>query len=285
MSDPADVGHYLAVPSNSCLRDVDGERWISSVTIQVGRWHVAVRAGSAEIERCLREMLGPHLVDDPDAPAAFGIQETTPGLPTARPHVQVYEGCSPILTSRSVHRAVAFTTGLLERLLPRPDAEVGILRLAVHAIVSDDRAVLVPWRFPYRLPAAELQLARSGLRQLERSSVEIDPARGSVLVSPPRLLSHWDAGSLAGPEPQSPVTASGEREVVGWAFAGRREPLSRAQTLARGMRVIRAAPSRVAAFHSLAQVVERLDLVLVCCPEEMLSMATERLGHDVTASA
>lgn len=278
MTDSAalDAPRYLPVAPNSCLRVVDGERWVASVTIRVGRHHVAIRAGSTSIEETLRSMLHHHVVDDPEAPASFGIQVTRPPMSTARPVYRVYEGCSHIFTARSELRAIAVAAGYLERLLPREEVDTDDLHLAVHAIVSDEQALLVPWRLPYRLPAAELRLARSGVRQLERSIVRVDPTTAEVRVDEPRLVDRRGWQGHAGHAEVS-ITQPGARSIVGWVFPGRPGPLSRAHAVGRGIRLLWGEPPTGVHLRRLATLVERLDFLTLGGSATALRTARGRL--------
>ena len=268
---------YLRVAANSCLRVVDGEQWVASVTIRVGGHHVAIRAGSPHVEGLLRAMLHDHIVDDPDAPASFGIQEMRTSLPTARPVYRVYEGCSHIFTARSAERAIAVVAGYLERLLPWDCADTDALHLAVHAIVSDGAALLVPWRLPYRTPVAELRLARAGLRQLERSIVRVDPATAEVHVDEPRLVVQRRPQRDEDPT-HGPITQAGARRIEGWVFPGRPGPLTRAHAVARGMRLLSGGPATGMDLRRLAALVDRIEFLMVGGSDVVLRAARERLA-------
>ncbi len=274
---PVDSLRYLPVAGNSCLRDVDGERWVASVTIRIGCHHVAIRAGSPHVEVALRELLHDHIVDDPAAPASFGVQEVRASLPTARPVYRVYEGCSHIFTSRSAERAVAMVAGYLERLLPRDGADADALHLAVHAIVNDEAALLVPWRLPYRRPAAELRLLRSGLRQLERSIVRVDAATAEVCVDEPRLVvRRRSQGGAEGAD--GPVTLAGVRRIAGWVFPGRPGPITRAHAVGRGMRLLWGRSPTGMDLRRLAALVERVELLMVGGSDAVLRTARGQLA-------
>ena len=275
-----DAARYLRVPANSCLRVEDGERWVGSVVVRVGTYHVALRASSLEIHTALRSALGRHLVEDPQAPASYGIYESRPSLKTARPLYHVYEGCSHIFTTPSVERAIVVVAGYLERLLPREEQNGDVLELAVLGIIGSEGAMLVPWSLPYKLPQLEQRLSRFGLRQLEGASVTVDPATTELIVPRPRLVDEDHlVGGRSSEGRDDPSSTPGRRRISGWVFVDRAPGgrLSRAHAVAHGMKLVYAWASPGQQLRNMAMLVRGLDVLVVERPDEVVEVARDRV--------
>lgn len=278
----SDVPQYLPVPANSCLGSVDGHRWVGTVVIRVGRYHVAIRASTPEVAAALRSALRRHVVEDARAPASYGVYQTRPSLPSARPLYRVYEGCKHIFTALSLDRAIVFVAGYLEQLLPRTEPVGDTVHLGVHAVVGRDGAVLVPWTFPNRVPELELRLARAGIRQLERFPVSIDVATNEVVVEEPKLvdMGQMNGAGSAAAGVQS-VTWPWRRSIRGWVFlskSGGATDISRAHAVARGMKVAYGQAPPLAKLQAIVELVRDLELLAVTDAEEAVRLLRDELG-------
>lgn len=231
---------------------------------RIGDYHVGVRSNSVPIVEEVASFLAPHVVEDLTVPANYSIYEPGPTVEGARPMYRVYEGCSRILLTPSLSRAVIATVGQLEQFLPEDAVPDGHLRLRVVALIDREAAVLVPHWLPRRFPSLELPLRRRGIRILSTASVLVDAERGDLLVQSLRLAPSGPTGaagdlSLSDVDPAQP----GRRPILGWCFGtdGRASSgLTRARAVVRGLMATSERVPDVRSLDLLAQFVRGIDV-------------------------
>ena len=231
---------------------------------RIGDYHVGVRSNSGAVIEEVASLLASHVVEDPTVPANYSIYEPGPTLEGARPMYRVYEGCSRILLTPSLFRAVVATVGELEQFLPEKALPAGLLRLRAVALIDRDAAVLAPYWLPRRFSALELPLRRRGIRMVSAASVLVDAERGDLLVQSLRLAPGGPTGaagdlSLSDVDPAQP----GRRPILGWCFGtdGRASSdLTRARAVARGLMATSERVPDVRSLDLLAQLVRGIDV-------------------------
>ena len=230
---------------------------------RIGDYHVGVRSNSDPVVEEVASLLASHLAEDPAVPANYSIYEPRPTVEGARPMYRVYEGCSRILFTPSLLRAVTATVGQLEQFLPEEAVPEGHLRLRACALIDREAAVLAPHWLPRRFPSLELPLRRRGIRLLSTASVLVDADHGDLLVRTLRLAPGGPTGaagdlSVSDADPAQP----GRRSILGWFFeaeARASSDLTRARAVVRGLMVTNERAPDARTFDLLAKLIRGLD--------------------------
>lgn len=242
--------------------------------VRVGEYHIGIRASTPTVVTALTTAFGPHVVDDPAAPAGFAIHETEPRLAMARPTYRVYRDCSNLFTTGSQARALSVLAGLLDEVAVPSPSEPGLLRLEAVAFVTAHTAVLGPWSVPYRQPSIETTLRRAGVRLLERTSVIVDPASQQLVVPAIQVEPDVSEAEVVPPHFDGPthLTPAGRYPIVGWSFerrSGEVRPISRADAVARAMRLAHRRDRPSVILHALANLVRGVPTLLQVTPAEV----------------
>jgi hypothetical protein len=155
--------------------------WVEQITVAVGPWRVGIRTDSELAATKVRSQLsGLPLVDDAAPGFSIVVGETTrrPSGAQARPLAALRHGPCVLLASRSIDRIVLALAHHLDALDERPVPDV-VARCALGALVSGDRAVLLPQRWIW-MAGMEQRLARAGLAVVDTPVVGIGPGRRLV---------------------------------------------------------------------------------------------------------
>lgn len=222
-------------------------------------------------------VFGAHVVDDPAAPAGFALYETQPSLATARPAYRVYGDCTNLCTTTSLPRAMAVLAGLIDEISPLPTDGQRLLHLEAVALVGGRTALLGPWSVPYRNPSVEAALRRDGVRLLERTSVLVDPESQELVVPPIRLLlgAHLAEGDSLVPDVRAAATPARRYSIVAWFFEGRDQvrSISRADAVARGMRLAHKDEPPSVTLERLANLVQEIPTLMLVTPKQIVAAA------------
>jgi hypothetical protein len=236
--------------------------WAAQSVVRAGDYHVGVRAGTVAVKEAVDAAFGSHIVEDARAPASFAIGETSAGLEGARPVYRVYHDCTHILSTSSLHRAIAMLAARLEQLLPQPPLRPGTLELAAGALVSRRAALVTPGFLPGLLPEIERRVHRFGIRVYEGTTVRIAVKSAGLIIPPRKLL---EGGPL---DPQASLARDtiilpGEVSVAAWLlwpFSGG-HPTTRAHAIARAMPAVVGPRKPVDALPLLAELIAQLEVV------------------------
>jgi len=176
-----------------------------TIVLRLGRHTVRVACDSRRAARTLRAALADHVVDgDEDTPLAFVL--TAPqGL--TRTHLLVDRAGFVLSAARGIDAGLHALASHLTALLPPAP---GTVRIRARAVTTGDRTVVCLFPLLHSPVIPERDLARSGLRLVDRLALDVDVATGAV--TNPRIpwpaLRDLDPGRAhVGPGGTSVVTA------------------------------------------------------------------------------
>lgn len=184
----------------------------------------------------IRELLGPHVVDDPDAPPNYSIDHLGDATSPARAVKVVYRDATPVVRTRSTARLLE---GLVRYVAGEHSTRDDLVELHVLALTRGESAMFLPAPLRGRLGRLGPHLRQQGLRALDEPVARIDPATGDLVVTDAELAVDWEvlvglAGrGLDGAEPvDDPSVAAGRyRSRVLYMRAGDETPRSQAQAV------------------------------------------------------
>jgi hypothetical protein len=254
--------------------------WAAQSVVRAGNYHVGVRAGTVAVKEAVDTALGSHIVDDPRARASFAIQETSSGLEGARPVYRVYHDCTQILSTPSLHRAIAMLAARLEELLPQLPLQPGTLELAAGALVSGRAALLLaPGSLVQLLPEIERRVHRFGIRVFEGTTVRIAVKSAGLIIPPRKLLEGGPLDPRAGSSHDTAI-APGEVPVAAWLVwpVPDGHSTTRANAIARAMPDVLRPREPVDALPLLAKLIAQLEVAEGAGHAEVAAIARRVAG-------
>lgn len=162
----------------------------------------------------LRTVLGPLVVEAADVDPNYSVRFRPDVRERSTAHV-LFAGCETLARSRSPQRVVTALLRFLDG--DAMEADGRYLQLDATAVVSNGRAIILPARLRSQLAAAEDELTRRGLGQID-GPVLLDPEHADVVVPPPPAIPQTDPPLRDPLGPPTPEVGSGRFEVQAWAW-------------------------------------------------------------------
>lgn|GEM_PF-4706605 len=152
--------------------------WVDSCTVDLGGVRAGIRANSQAAASGLRQLLGRHVVDDPDAPRNFSVQFSRD---PHRAHLLYWGGC---VAARSFDpdRLVRAVLRHLSAHLHPPE---GLVLVRALPFVHDGVAVLMPETFRDDLRIEDRRLRGMGYVSVDSPRALVDLARAELVVDEP----------------------------------------------------------------------------------------------------
>jgi hypothetical protein len=218
----------------------------------------------------LRRALRPHFVAGLDPPANYSVRLAAADETHRRGagfHF-LYRGSSPVVRTRDPQRLAA---GLCQHLAAfLPATTEGRLTVNAVALVGERGALIAPAPLRQWMSAIERRLNGRGLRVVDAPWVLLDADTNEVVVPDPvaagLAVDPAAFGALDDLAPSSridPPVASGRYPLVGWAFTGDGNAMSRAQGVAFALRLTSNGAGLQPTLDALAQVMRATPPVSV----------------------
>lgn len=234
-SDTSSEPIYLIEPGSVCKASLDNRPWEPPTTLQVGPYHIGVRANDAALDAMVRQAFGAAVVDDGEANANFSLLlAEAPDHSRAAGFHLLYRNSNIQVRTRDPYRMVRGLASHLASL--RVDNLDGLLAVQATAFVGDGGAIIGPELLNDQRPNIERRLRMRGLRFVDVPWVFIDRSTMELVVPDSALPIDWsafdDLASLASVRPDPPVEP-GRYPITGWTFTtGDGSSITRGQALA-----------------------------------------------------
>lgn len=226
----------------------------------------------------VRELFGPHVVDDREAPPNYSVDHLGATAGPATAMKVVYRDTTPVVRTRSTARLLE---GLVRHVAGEHTTRDDLLELRVLAVTAEGSAVFLPAPLRTRLARLGPHLRQEGLRALDEPVARIDPATGELVVTEPELAVDWQVLADLAPRGLDDGRAGHDPPVATGRYRSRRLhvrasdgiPRTRAQALATV-----AVLARNAALLPGQALLEALSAFVRACPVQPLPQSDDDAG-------